>query len=159
MKQIKKDHEGKFEQIIEDIELSVKDYTSNQTASYPKTLQKFNDVLEWGHSQDELLKMISEVNYWINKLKGITHENLKVFSIMIERSRGSIVPLNKIQHVTKLNESSFALHYEILSRYGFISMAYKEEEYNYSYVCDLYEWKSGRSGKIYTLLQNVFRIR
>src|SRR5690625_4714515 len=32
LKQIKKDHEGKFEQIIEDIELSVKDYTSNQTA-------------------------------------------------------------------------------------------------------------------------------
>lgn len=146
LQQIKKSHESKFEDIVEKLHKSVEDHTSKQISFYPKSLSKINTVLNWGNNPNELKDMITEVNEWIDKLKKLTPDNRKVFIIMLQRVMGNtkkVIPLNEIQSVTNLGAKNFHEHYSILHRYGFIGIAEEDEDYNYSYVCDLNEWNSG----------------
>ncbi|MEB9879437.1 hypothetical protein P4K67_22070 [Bacillus cereus] len=141
---IKEAHEDKFSHIIAKLEQSIEDLTSLQVSHYPSKLLKLNEVLGWGNTEEELRENIVELNKWVDRLKKLTPDTRKIFVIMLDRSiqekNWTLIPIDEVHSVIKLESSDLKKQLNFVERYGFICSHFKKEGEN---MCELNQFESG----------------
>ncbi|WP_340012238.1 hypothetical protein MHI32_09605 [Paenibacillus sp. FSL H7-0690] len=143
--QMKRDHESKFADIISKLQSSIGDLTLLQEYSYTTYSKKLVDHFGWGYSLEEALITSKEINEWVDRLRELPPDTRTVFNIMVRRSSpstwGNRVILHEIEKVTA-DAKGVKEHYDLLSKYGFISDVDKDDELN-TYVVYIHKFRSG----------------
>ena len=127
LKRMKREHESKFSNVVENIRNSVIDYGIVNQCSKVVTCKKLSDVMGFGCTDEENLENAKVLNGLINKLMDVPVETRSLLAIMVERSfddmllGACVVPLHEIQAATRKDPSFILNHIEILNRRGVIS--------------------------------------
>jgi len=124
LKEMKRNQEEKFTDIIEKISDSIRDHTSEEKICIPKTLRGMTLFFEWGLGEDEIIGNIAWVESFANKLKKLPKEARKLLHIIFERSvesnRGFITfetPVVEIIKICKININIINENKVLLEKY------------------------------------------
>lgn len=138
LQKMKAEHEGRFGDPIVKLYATIADLTILQDYEYCKSLKKLHEVLKWNNTEQELESEVPLFNNLVNKLKIIPANARKIFSIMLQRSEGSIIYLNEIEEVTNSTREELMKHMIILIKHDFIhNVEYSEQRIPY---CALSEY-------------------
>jgi hypothetical protein len=133
LQNMKSDHESKFADIISKLQNSISDLTQLQEYTYTTDCRKMVDHFGWGYNDEEARLTASEINEWVDLLRLLPPDTRRVFTIMVERStpatRGSRVLMHEIEKVTG-DPYVIKEHYDLLSKYGFITTAEQDYDLN-----------------------------
>ncbi|MDX8367872.1 hypothetical protein [Cytobacillus sp. IB215665] len=126
LKDMKKEHEQKFSDIVSKLQNSIKDHTVLQNYSYTECCKKLSDQLGFGHSEEQLKEDSKVLNKLVDQLRKLAPDSLNLFAIMIQRSDpmpnsldycGEVI----IKEITQATGESFnviADHCVLLEKYG-----------------------------------------
>lgn len=86
MVRIKTEHEKKFSDVVGTMLMTVTDHTTLTTARIPQNLNKINESLKWGLSDDESAESLAELTKLIDKIREVPLPSRELFSILVKRS-------------------------------------------------------------------------
>lgn len=142
LRQIKRDHEARFTDVIEHIRNSIVDYTAAATLSGPHTLARMNDVLDWGNSEEEARESGKELAEFAERLKRVPQRTRQLLHIVVDRGSSPEWGHNfgalhdDIVEATHLSDAEVVKHVRILENHGLGSGDYYEET-SYIHLSDL----------------------
>ncbi|PIH61099.1 hypothetical protein [Paenibacillus sp. LK1] len=119
LREMKKNHEKKFSDIVSKLENSISDLTTFQDYSYTSSCKRISDCLNWEYDASQLKKLSDEINHWVDELRKLPLNTRKIFSIMINRSGPNSwdrprVIIHELQKVTGLGSKAIKEHYDLL---------------------------------------------
>ncbi|MGQ8826224.1 hypothetical protein ACUTUE_23295 [Bacillus sp. NA_146.1] len=128
MQEMKAKHEGKFKNLFDDMNKRlITDITKEQEFYSPNSLESINNVLKWGHCEEDLQGTIEALTVIVNKtLMKIIPEGRVVFCTMLERLDGRFVLLDEIQGVLKLSSNQMGKNIDELKKYGLITEPFQD---------------------------------
>lgn len=146
LKEMKRQHEEKFSNVIAQMKNAVNDY--GHIFHYKKafTGQRLSAVMEFGLTDEQMAESLESLNKLIDKLKDVPIVTRTLLSIMVSRSyragrmkRGisgeCVVPIHEIEAATGKDKEFIKPQLEILNRRGIISDNYYND--NDCPCCDL----------------------
>ena len=126
MRHIKEEHERLYSDVVGKMLLKVADHTKHQDAVQAKNLQRMNEVLKWGHSDEELAESLVDLNEFVARLKKVPVPAREALQIIVERSEkssygsGLETQVPEVLHVTGLSTDELRGICRILDKYNFI---------------------------------------
>lgn len=85
MVHIKTEHEKKFSDVVGTMLMTVTDHTTLTTARAPKNLNRINQSLKWGLSDEECAESLAELTKLIDKISNVPLPSRELFSILVKR--------------------------------------------------------------------------
>jgi hypothetical protein len=85
MVRIKTEHEKKFSDVVGTMLMTVTDHTTLTTARVPQNLNKINESLKWGLSDEESAESLAELAKLIDKIRQVPLPSRELFSILVKR--------------------------------------------------------------------------
>ena len=165
MREIKRQHESKFGDIAKAILKSVSDHTESTECSYPTTLRRINEKLQWRLQKNELDETLTELTEFANRVRRLPIPTRELLVIIIRRAerQGGLstefgVSADEIELVCDLDRKDLASHIGILDNHGFIT---EGDPYDYGQgggivLCDLTSgWPIAEDLKKYSELTGV----
>ena len=139
MKEMKRQHENKFKDMVERIKSSITDHTKSSSYKLAINCLRLCHVLSWEITEEQRLDTLENLNSLLCQMIDIPLSTRKLFGIMIMRAyTGSspnefIVPLDEVKNATNIECSEYLVHLDSLKRRGLISSV---EENPYSLCCE-----------------------
>ncbi|GAB1798645.1 hypothetical protein [Priestia megaterium] len=128
LKNMKAQHEQKFSDIVGLLyQSTIRDLTQLQEYSYCKSLLRINNILDWNNTEDELLEVVPSFNELVDKLRDLDPDTRTVFTIMVQRSKGGIISLNKVKSVTGMDNQKFISFIAMLNEDNLITEPYEDD--------------------------------
>lgn len=127
LKQMKRDHEAKISQLMQEGQNLVQDYAISENYLEAKTCKTLSEVLEYGCTDDENSLHVRALNGFLKRLVDLPQETRHVLAIMISRSFQDImdkcyVPLKEIELSINRDEAFIYQNIDILNRRNIISL-------------------------------------
>lgn len=126
LRRIKADHEKLYSDVVGKMLLKVTDHTKHQDAVPAKNLQRMNEVLKWGHSDEELSESLVDLNEFVVRLRKVPVPARETLQIIVERSEKSAFGIGlqtqvpELVHATGLSIDDLRGICRILDKYDFI---------------------------------------
>lgn len=125
MRDIKSQHESKFTDIISTIQNSFADHTEQSTVKAFSSLERFNRVLSWGHTSEELEETLEDITAFSQRLRSLPIQARQILTLMVKRSifdhfNGLHISHHEIKLVTGADDSQLREVVQVLDKYGFI---------------------------------------
>lgn len=126
MRRIKAEHERLYSDVVGKMLLKVADHTKHQDAVWAKNLQRMNEVLKWGHSDEELTESLADLNEFVARLTKVPVPAREMLQIIVERSEKSAygggleTQVPEVLHATGLSIDELRGICRILDKYNFI---------------------------------------
>ena len=129
MREMKQRHEARFKKAYAEFESKFVDYTDEVQPVYCRTLDRWEEVLQW-HGNDidkgEYIRTdIARLNALADQLSCLTEEARRIFSFVVARgdedsfqSQYSF-PLNEMARRTRVSRSAIEVIFQELERHGF----------------------------------------
>lgn len=120
LKQIKRNHEAKFEQILDLLANDVYDKALSYEPTIPSNL---NALIKHGIvEQDEIAIFYTELEQLINLLHKVSPITRKIFLLLLERADSHTwsFSLNEFQYIVSIDPMEAYRHINILERYGLL---------------------------------------
>lgn len=121
LKKMKAEHEAKFTNIIEHIRESIMDHTAKQDVSLPTTLQRYDKVLGWNMSSEDIAATLPELYEFINRLKRLPVSTRELLAIIVTRGEEQRLPgyslrahYDDVVEATQLDDDTVFKHMKIL---------------------------------------------
>lgn len=159
MREIKRNHESLFRNIMDDMLNTIEDVTKKQILIKSKSFQSINGILDWNLTGSHLKETVELCNKEFEVLKQLDKKTRTVFSSMLERSEyknSRIVLLSLIQQSLALSDYEMRNYLDILIRYKLISEPYIDDDYR-GYIFEIEEpgWDMWGDIKKYCELENI----
>lgn len=160
MREIKRNHERLFRNIMDDMLKTIEDVTKKQILIKSKSFQNINRVLGWNLAGADLKETVDLCNKEFEVLKQLDKGTRTVFSSIVERSESRhrrIVLLSLIQQSLDLADYEMKNYLDILIRYKLISEPYIDDDYRgfISEIEDPDRWDMWGEIKSYCELENI----
>jgi hypothetical protein len=128
LQEMKKAHEAKFSDIADAIGKAITDVGAVIALEEPKTLQRMNDVLGWGHSAKELVYTRQELMDMVTRIQKLPIRTRQLLVLVLSRLvRHTLsnnrydydyrVPFREIAEAANLRDHYLLEHGEILAKY------------------------------------------
>lgn len=141
LKIMKRQHEDKFSNIINNMLNSIVDYGYENNYRETKSCKSLSAVLQYGNSDEQNIVTAKVLNLLMNKLIDVPIETRCFLEVMVARSYqdkmyNCVVPLHEIEKATGKDATYLLAHIEILCRRNIISEPdYDELNCPYCYLC------------------------
>jgi hypothetical protein len=122
LREMKREHEQRFSDALEQMRASVSDETWANVAQGPTSLAGMNDVLGWDQDADELRGAIDALEPMLESLRHTPRAARDVLVIALQRGEPTVegvrVPLHELRQVTGLSKRTLTEYVQTLERYG-----------------------------------------
>lgn len=128
LKEMKKNHEAKFKDIVEKINSDIKDHTNENKICIPKTLMGISEFFKWGLGDDEVNGNIAWIENFASRLKKLPREARQLLYIIFDRAEEKYysrifvtfeTPVVEIKKICKLSINEINENMIILEKYKF----------------------------------------
>lgn len=140
LKEIKKNHEARCDDIVSKIRGSVHDFSDYTENSKAQNCKELNDVLEWDCSDEELDTICDEFNSYQDRLKNLPLETRGVLSVLVKYAQQKryeeywTMSVFELQKHLNRDGSFIHNHLSILAKYEITSDVYADDDSNILYI-------------------------
>lgn len=126
--EIKARHEAKYSDVAQTLQRSISDITEDDNIRPCKSLERINQILEWGNSEQELSEVTQEIIEFGEKLSEVPVASRQLFLIIVKRAErrsgfsrvNCCVSAHETEHVSTEPLDVLKEHYQMLDRRGLI---------------------------------------
>ena len=122
LKEIKKIHELKFSNIIDDIRNSIIDKTTLDDLQSAVNLKRIHDICSWDLTREQLAETINEFKIFEERIKNVTKETRQILCIIAKKAvpQNNVMPVHEIEKLVTIPQKLLFEHLQLLDKYNLL---------------------------------------